>query len=477
MTTRQCSKPKTVYKLFLVLTLLVLVFTGCKSEETQIIPLPLGEWVSGSITNTQEQVLYGLTTDGRQHLFFDFKSLSATAAFTLQDPQGNIVFQYIEDAPEKATVGPVILEEAGTYTYAIKAQKEALSYEFFIWHIDPPSLDQTLTFDMGIRGHTNIPGQKAVFTFEGRKGQSVYFDYSALNTWADIKLENPDGTTAFAASAWMANNANAGPIPLTMDGTYVYTLSPQRRSTLAYHFKLWDIDPPVIQRTFNLGATLDGETAIPGQSVAYTFSGTKDKEVYFDYIHLNTRTRFTLTDPMGNTFYTAEGYSAASSNSGALVLPIDGVYTYTMEPLTDQILKYSFVADVYYQLQEERPDFILDVSCGVWSNAQAGGAGTTIDTWDISKVQEGSLMVFKYEAFHAPDQFIVVYGGQVVLDTGWVGSREYNMQTGYGEVGQSSGEQILFTKVSGLDALEVTIIGHPNHPRTEWQYQLKCEVR
>ena len=113
--------------------------------------------------------------------------------------------------------------------------------------------------------------------------------------------------------------------------------------------------------------------------------------------------------------------------------------------------------------------------CDVWSAAQSGGAGTTIDTWDISVIPLGASFDIRYDARSIPDKFVVQYPGTTVaLDTGWRGNSSYQGDPNYpgGIAGPGQGEvSNIFTRGSQTTFL-VTVTG-PD-PDTIWDYQIRC---
>jgi len=118
-------------------------------------------------------------------------------------------------------------------------------------------------------------------------------------------------------------------------------------------------------------------------------------------------------------------------------------------------------------------DKTLDV-CDVWSAAQSGGYGTTVDNWDISAIPSNAIFDIKYNAQSVPDKYTVEYAGATKLDTGWRGSSSYNGDPLYpgGISGPGAGQaDNIFTR-SSLDSFRVTVFGPENG--TSWDYQVRC---
>ena len=115
--------------------------------------------------------------------------------------------------------------------------------------------------------------------------------------------------------------------------------------------------------------------------------------------------------------------------------------------------------------------------CFEWSARQDGRVGTTIDTWDISEVQDGAVIDFQFDALTVPDRYVIEYDGQVVLDTGWRGSSGYDSDPLYpgGIAGPGAGQvDEVFTKVAGVDEFKVTVYAPASG--TIWYYWLQCRT-
>jgi hypothetical protein len=116
-------------------------------------------------------------------------------------------------------------------------------------------------------------------------------------------------------------------------------------------------------------------------------------------------------------------------------------------------------------------------ACDVWSAAQSGGFGTTIDNWDISAIPTGVVFDFQFNAFGIPDKFLVEYPtGTLRLDTGWRGSSSYNGNPLYpgGIAGPGAGEQLAIFNRGASNNVKVTVIGPESG--TVWNYSIRCRT-
>lgn len=61
----------------------------------------------------------------------------------------------------------------------------------------------------------------------------------------------------------------------------------------------------------------------------------------------------------------------------------------------------------------------FDLNCDTYGDAYTYGDAETVDVWDLSAIPDGISLDFYYSA-DQPTQFVVVYAGATVLDTGSV---------------------------------------------------------
>ena len=147
--------------------------------------------------------------------------------------------------------------------------------------------------------------------------------------------------------------------------------------------------------------------------------------------------------------------------------------------------KHEYTTTLYLPVYEEEEDddevdrrtLVFDAECGDWMVAQSGGFGLTIDDWDISKVVDGAVIDFRFDALFIPDRFTIEYDGEIVLETGWRGDASYDGDPLYpgGIEGPGAGQvDEVITKKPGVDELTVTVEGVDMG--TLWLYWLRCRI-
>ena len=98
-----------------------------------------------------------------------------------------------------------------------------------------------ITANQVVSGSISQPGQSARYTFNGTTGSSISFDHILLTgslLFTDFRLTSPSGEEVFSSSGTPVNSADFGPVTLTEDGEYVFTIDPRRDAVPDYEFSI-----------------------------------------------------------------------------------------------------------------------------------------------------------------------------------------------------------------------------------------------
>jgi len=123
----------------------------------------------------------------------------------------------------------------------------------------------------------------------------------------------------------------------------------------------------------------------------------------------------------------------------------------------------------------ERRNKKLDV-CEIWTAANSGGYGTTVDNWDISELPAGTSFDIKFDTYQVPDKIVIQYQGVTVYDSGWRGQQRYidnNPHLYPGGLAGPGQEELggIFIK-SSEDQFILTVYGPESN--TQWRYYMKA---
>ena len=182
----------------------------------------------------------------------------------------------------------------------------------------------------------------------------------------------------------------------------------------------------------------------------------------------------------GDGSSTATGMNTVSVSSGQAsttashTYTVNGVYALTVSALDVSGKSLAENATVVAIGGGGNATTIVLDACGTWMAAKQGGAGATVNNWDISTIPAGSLFDFKYDAQSIPDRFEVTYMGVTKLSTGWRGSSSYDGDPLYpgGIQGPGAGESDRIFAKSTSNTFTVSVFG--GGPGTIWDYDVRC---
>jgi len=300
--------------------------------------IEFGKFVSGELKTPGQTARYTFEGQAEQSIYFDAQSISKGTYFILTAPDGRTEVFNIYNNDQ----GPVVLEQAGTYTLLVDPDSaNKPTYEFIIWDINPPVVEGG-PIELGnfVSGELKIPGQTAVYTFEGEAEQTLYFDAQTTSEGTYFILTAPDGRT----EVFNIYNNDQGPVVLEQAGAYTLVVDPDSANKPTYEFIVWDIDPPVVEGgPIEFGAFVNGELKIPGQTAVYTFEGTAGQTIFFDVQTTSEGTYFNLIAPDGRT----EVFSVYNNDQGPLALEATGTYTLVVDPDSANRPTYEFTISLH----------------------------------------------------------------------------------------------------------------------------------
>jgi tRNA A-37 threonylcarbamoyl transferase component Bud32 len=193
-------------------------------------PIEFGKYVDGEIKTPGQTATYTFEATAGQTIYFDFQSSSEGTYFILTAPDGRTKVFNVYNSDQ----GPIVLEEAGTYTLTVDPDSSNKPrYEFVIWEVNPPVVEGgPIEFGKFIDGEIKIPGQIATYTFEATAGQTIYFDFQSSSEGTYFILTAPDGRT----KVFNVYNSDPEPIQLAEKGTYTLLVDPDSANKPKYEF-------------------------------------------------------------------------------------------------------------------------------------------------------------------------------------------------------------------------------------------------
>lgn len=123
-------------------------------------------------------------------------------------------------------------------------------------------------------------------------------------------------------------------------------------------------------------------------------------------------------------------------------------------------------------------DFRLE-HCGQTVRSNGGGAGATVDVWDIGSLPRGAAFDFVFDAMRIPDRFVIEYPvGTVILDTGWRGDSRYRNNPLYPGGIEGGGRGSVDAVFRKADHPLFRVITYGAESGTAWNYGItaNCEA-
>ncbi|MFF2953379.1 pre-peptidase C-terminal domain-containing protein [Kitasatospora sp. NPDC057965] len=238
------------------------------------------------------------------------------------------------------------------------------------------------------RQTTTVPGQKAVWTFNGTAGQRVSVglsDGTITDIAARASLLKPDGSvlsTSYCAPACVFDTAA---LPTT--GVYKLVFAPEGNRVGSLTAKLWTVPTDVTAALPLDGTSSALTTTVPGQNGVWTFAGTAGQRVAFGFSGGtldSLKVQVSVLKPDGSVLH-APRYCGPTCTIATTSLPADGTYRILFDPLGTAVgsMTASVSADVMRQLVTDGTASTLTTTApgqnGAWTFTGTTGQRVYID--------------------------------------------------------------------------------------------------
>ncbi|MFJ4095875.1 VWD domain-containing protein, partial [Kitasatospora sp. NPDC089913] len=186
------------------------------------------------------------------------------------------------------------------------------------------------------RQSTTLPGQRAVWTFNGTTGQRIsaaFSDGTIGGTSARAVLLKPDGGTLLSSYCAPACVFDTTVLPAT--GTYRLVFDPEGNRVGSLTARLWSVPADLSAAVTTDGTPSTLTTTVPGQNGAWTFTGTAGQRVSFGFSGGtldSLKVQVSVLKPDGSVLL-APQYCGPTCTFGTTALPVDGTYRVMFDPL------------------------------------------------------------------------------------------------------------------------------------------------
>ncbi len=296
-------------------------------------PLGLDTPVGGSLDPGLSTLVYTFDGTAGQTLFLDNTTPVGNPVYlTLIDPSNRVV----SSIDSYSDSGPLTLTSSGTFYLLVDGESSSpTTYGFRL--IDTSTTP--LTFGAVTNGTVTVAAQSDVYTFSGKAGDPVYFEFLSQSngfdgsTWT---LFGPQGQTV--TSTYYPYDLGA---TLPVDGTY--TLAVYNNTgypTASYSFEAFQNADPTT--TITPGQVVSDSLANPGDSATYTFQANPGDVI--TYVGLDpyiSGLNAILRDPNGSSLFNNNAYYG----EGYFSLAFGGTYSLTVYSSGRATGDYSFVVN------------------------------------------------------------------------------------------------------------------------------------
>jgi RHS repeat-associated protein len=254
---------------------------------------------------------------------------------TILGPDRNPV--YPTTCCSQSLVDAITLPLTGTYQFVLDPFASAAGTVTITAYDVPPDPTQPITpTNAGTTAtlSTTVPGQNMAFTFGATAGQRVTFSLtpSAGLGWATTVYKPSGGVlwgTACCGNTWVEL------LDLQETGTYKIFLDPVNTLTGSLTITAYDVPPdPTTSLTIDGPSATLGNT-VPGQNMAFTFSGTSGQNLNITLSPSGLSSwSTTVYNPSGSVLW---GTACCGNTSLSVSLVQSGVHKILIDPVTTAV--------------------------------------------------------------------------------------------------------------------------------------------
>ncbi|MFY8200514.1 MAG: hypothetical protein ACOVLE_07585, partial [Pirellula staleyi] len=294
--------------------------------------IAIEDMVTGGTTVPDQKQRFTFNATAGQKIFFDVQNTNIFGFnWRVDTPNGTNLFT--DD--QMRDFEPITMPATGKYTITVDGTDEFVgSFQFQLRNVPGPTTTQ---FNIGdvVDGAIAIPGQFAIYKFNGTSGQRLFFDVQNTNIFNfNWNVVTPNGATLFS-DGFMRDK---DPLILPETGSYTMTIDAPGDVVDAFHFQLINL-PFVAPNPILLDQVVSGRISLPGEVDQYTFSGQAGQLVYFDVQEGSLfDLSWTLRNANGNVVFTDSFFRDRPTSA----LPTTGTYALTIDDSGDRVEPYRF---------------------------------------------------------------------------------------------------------------------------------------
>jgi hypothetical protein len=241
-------------------------------------------------------------------------------------------------------IEPQTLPADGTYTILVDPQlADGGQLDVTLFTV-PNDITASITPGTPLTATTVMPGQNAVYTFNGLNTQRVSLNLSNVSYGsAKVSILKPD-LTQLAPPLYVPNTFGnfVEPLKLPTNGVYRVFVDPQGASTGSTDIGLWVV-PGDVTGSVTAGVTKHVSITTPGQNSVLTYAGTSGQRITVEVTNVTLGTteccsaKIKITRPDGSTLQTSKEFGTLGTYVDAKALNANGTYKIWIDPVDESV--------------------------------------------------------------------------------------------------------------------------------------------
>ncbi|NGZ09020.1 MAG: hypothetical protein CV088_06465 [Nitrospira sp. LK70] len=307
-------------------------FTITVSSELSGEIVPQGSAVSIAISRSGQNARYTFSGTSGQAVSLQLSDVTIRSGYvSILKPDGNLLGQPTSFAHAGAVADAQVLPTSGTYAILIDPELSYTGHVKLALYNAPDLAGTIMTDQVAVTPTLTVPGQRALYTFNGTAGQWVNLGLTGVSIASStVSMVKPDGSKLASTTIGPSGGSLDPATALPETGTYTIVVDPVGNHTGSMTLAL---SSPVTGTI-----AIDG-TAVPvslnkaGKTARYTFNGHAGQWVSLGLTAVGlTSSSISLMSPDGTTLAS----TAVGTAGGALEipnpLPTTGTYTVLVRP-------------------------------------------------------------------------------------------------------------------------------------------------
>ncbi len=307
-------------------------FTITVSSELEGNIVPQGSAVSIAISRSGQNARYTFSGTSGQAVSLQLSDVTIRSGYvSILKPDGSLLGQPTSFAHAGAVADAQVLPTSGTYAILIDPELSYTGHVKLALYNAPDLAGTIMTDQVAVTPTLTVPGQRALYTFNGTAGQWVNLGLTEVSIASStVSMVKPDGSKLASTTIGPSGGSLDPATALPETGTYTIVVDPVSNHTGSMTLSL---SSPATGTIAIDGAPVPVSLNKAGKTARYTFNGNAGQWVSLGLTSVGlTSSSISLVSPDGTTLTS----TAVGTAGGALEipnpLPTTGTYTVLVRP-------------------------------------------------------------------------------------------------------------------------------------------------